>query len=467
MHNRSLHFGLHALAALWLLCAATTARATPTDDSVWVVLGPQGQAVARYLTSQPCPDIVVDGSTHRMHLRAAAALEAQRPTASPASASKAANFAQRTCEFDLPAGTHSASIHGSNLPVAHDSYRRIVVIGDTGCRIKSGEPAQACNDPQHYPFAAIARAAARWHPDLVVHVGDYLYRENPCPDNQPGCQGSPWGYGSDSWRADFFTPARALLQAAPWVMVRGNHESCQRGGQGWWRFLDPRPLQAGRDCNLASNDMRGNFSDSYAVPLGDSAQIVVMDSAAVPRQPLEADDPRTQALRASLEQALQLTHQAQFNFLANHHPVLGFAAFYGHDGQAELAPGNSALQALLRKMQTGLYPASVDVLLSGHVHVWEQLDFSGTYPSQFIAGFSGTQEDIVPLPAHLPPDAQPAPGAQVAHFSSWVNGFGFMTMQRRDNQRWDVQIHDREGKVVNTCTIEGRHSQCKRDQIED
>ena len=30
--------------------------------------------------------------------------------------------------------------------------------------------------------------------------------------------------------------------AAPWIVVRGNHESCSRAGQGWWRFLDPRPL---------------------------------------------------------------------------------------------------------------------------------------------------------------------------------------------------------------------------------
>jgi hypothetical protein len=50
---------------------------------------------------------------------------------------------------------------------------------------------------------------------------------------------SPWGYGWDTWKADFFDPAQALLKAAPWVMVRGNHETCTRAGQGWWRFLDP------------------------------------------------------------------------------------------------------------------------------------------------------------------------------------------------------------------------------------
>jgi hypothetical protein len=30
----------------------------------------------------------------------------------------------------------------------------------------------------------------------------------------------------------------------------------------------------------------------------------------------------------------------------------------------------------------------------------------------------------------------PAPGAVVEHFSSWVDGFGFMTMERRGADQW-------------------------------
>ena len=70
------------------------------------------------------------------------------------------------------------------------------------------------------------------HPDLVVHVGDYHYRENACPAGDAGCSTSPWGYGWDAWDADFFTPAKRLLAVAPWIVVRGNHESCDRAGQG-------------------------------------------------------------------------------------------------------------------------------------------------------------------------------------------------------------------------------------------
>jgi hypothetical protein len=155
-----------------------------------------------------------------------------------------------------------------------------VVLGDTGCRLqKSSNSYQACNDSAQYPFATVAAQAAAWKPDLVIHVGDYHYRENACPEGNAGCAGSPWGYGWDAWDEDFFAPGARLLDAAPWIMARGNHENCQRGGQGYWRFLDPRPLLKGRDCNAAADDDSGNYSDPYAVPIGQATQLLVLDTA--------------------------------------------------------------------------------------------------------------------------------------------------------------------------------------------
>ena len=144
-----------------------------------------------------------------------------------------------------------------------------MVIGDTGCRIKASDNIfQACNDAAQWPFKQVAAAAAAIAPDLVIHVGDYHYRETACPAGDPACAGSPWGYGWDAWEADLFAPAQPLFAAAPWIVVRGNHESCFRAGQGWWRFLDPRPLAARQDCNSAADDSVGDYSAPYAVPLG-------------------------------------------------------------------------------------------------------------------------------------------------------------------------------------------------------
>ena len=89
------------------------------------------------------------------------------------------------------------------------------------------------------PFPRWPAAAAKFKPDLVIHVGDYLYRESACPPGNQGCAGSPWGDNWTTWKADFFDPAAPLLAAAPIVLVRGNHEDCKRAGPGWTRLQGP------------------------------------------------------------------------------------------------------------------------------------------------------------------------------------------------------------------------------------
>lgn len=89
-----------------------------------------------------------------------------------------------------------------------------------------------------WPFAQIARSAAAWQPDLILYVGNYFYRDDPCPAGNAGCAGSLTG---DTWaaaRADFFAPAAPLLEVVPWIFVRDNHEACDRIGQAWSRLLD-------------------------------------------------------------------------------------------------------------------------------------------------------------------------------------------------------------------------------------
>jgi hypothetical protein len=60
-------------------------------------------------------------------------------------------------------------------------------------------------------LATNAASGAKLSPDLVLHIGDYHYRENACPPDIAGCKDSPWGYGWDTWQADLFRPAAPLL----------------------------------------------------------------------------------------------------------------------------------------------------------------------------------------------------------------------------------------------------------------
>ena len=449
-----------ALAAATIVLSGCASLGQAPALVSFVVIGADGAAIARVLTPAPaCPTIRLDQHTTAMTLRAPANTMAQRATASAPQDSKPSAFELRTCEARIPPGTLHASVAGRVLALPRARTERIVVIGDTGCRLKKNGAYQDCNDPAAYPFARIAALAAAWQPDLVVHVGDYHYRENACPAERPGCAGSPWGYGWDTWNADFFTPAQPLLRAAPWVMARGNHESCQRAGQGFRRFLDAYPLLAGRDCNDAADDAQGNHSAPYAVTLGDGAQLIVLDTSNTASKGFAAEDPRMAAFADNYRQMAALAQQARHNIVVGHHPILGIGA-QQKDGVVSLYGGDQGLQASFGALELALLPATVQAVLSGHMHLWEQVSFSSGHPSQFVSGFSGTLEDTVPLPKTLPPGAAPAPGALIDDISAWIDGFGFMTMERVGDDQWRVQVWDLHGAVRNTCTLSGKKSAC-------
>lgn len=447
------------------LTMPTAAHAQTGDvQSAFVVIGPDGSGVARAVTIKAlCPTLRGDGRAIPMTQRATAAALPLRPTQSTPENSKPSVFPVLTCEATIAKGIGGASIDGRALPLPRPRATRIVVIGDTGCRLKASEGAyQACNDPKAYPFAAIAERAAGWKPDLVIHVGDYLYRENPCPTGRAGCAGTPWGYGWDAWNADFFRPAEPLLRAAPWVVVRGNHENCSRAGQGWWRLLDPRPLEARRDCNDPADDERGDTSAPYAVPIGDGTQIVVLDLAIAGAKPIRESDYRFAAFRDSYARLDAFTRVAEHNIVIGHKPILAFAAA---DRSGTLDGGSRGIQSVFGSLNPLLLPTKVDMLLSGHIHVWEQLSFSPPHPSQFVVGFSGTKEDKVPLPATMPAGVEAGPGAIADRFSSWVDGFGYMTMQWVRDGVWDVKVWSVEGRRMNRCRATGRTSVCNRARV--
>jgi hypothetical protein len=445
-----------------LAAAAAPAKGEAHDFSSLVVMGPSGAAEVRVITDAPaCPEIAIDGRPHPMRPRAPAGSLPLRATASDPKLSKAADFPVLTCEARLPKGARRVLVQGRRLPTPRPLVRRIVVIGDTGCRLNAGADAyQACNDPQAYPFRRLAERAAAWKPDLVVHVGDYEYREAPCEPSKADCAGSPWGYGWDAWQADFFGPAAPLLQAAPWVAVRGNHEDCARAGQGWMRFIDPRPLRAESDCSDPARDASADDQAPYAVPLGGGAQVVVLDMTTAATEPTPATDGRHAQFAADYVALARLAGKARYTFVAVHKPILGFAGELKKD-QASLKPATRGIQSVFAEQNPQILPAGVGAVLSGHIHLWEQVGFSSNHPSQFIAGMSGTLEDVVPMPASLPAGATPTPGAVVESFSSWTRGFGYMTLERRRADAWDVTVWNLAGQVEKRCTLRGRRSRCE------
>jgi hypothetical protein len=307
-----------------------------------------------------------------------------------------------------------------------------------------------------WPFAAIAAAAARENPDLVIHVGDYHYRESACPQDQP-CANSAWGYGWDAWNADFFVPARPLLQAAPWVVVRGNHEECARAGQGWFRLLDARPYDAQRSCDESHNDAEANFSDPYAVPLGSHWQLIVFDSA-LASKPLNlgksADLRRLARYRENMLVVDALASApGMHSIFVSHHPVLGFTV-----KASRIQFGNQALLDAMKLVNGSRYfPPGVEASLHGHVHSFEAINFSSGHPAALVAGHGGDNLDteLSDSIGTAYPSAEAVRIDSVAH----AHSFGYLLLERGTNG-WTVSARRRDGSTLTVCTLRGTHLAC-------
>jgi hypothetical protein len=471
MKNPSLR-PMPALLALATVSAAATlascggdggslagAAVDPQVKAAWVEVGANGQSIVRAVTAAgSCPSIQIDGNVATMGLRAAAGTAAQRTTASDPADSKPSEFPVTTCETVLGAGAGFVALAGRPLPLPKAEPQRIAVLADTGCRMKKADNAfQACNDGTAWPFATIAATIAAMKPDLVMHIGDYHYRENACPKDIAGCKDSPWGYGWDTWEADLFKPAAPLLAAAPWVVARGNHEECARAGQGWARFLDTRAYDSSLSCDSPANDNTANFSDPYAVALGKDTQVVIFDSAKAGTAAFGASDFKFPIYQAQFRKVAGLVADtSKTSLFANHHPILAFAPIAG----GAPAPGNAGLQAVMRTLNpVAYYPEGVKIALHGHVHDFQALNFSSAHPATFVTGNGGDNVDVN-LPDPFPAGVTPAPGVVLDRITH-TNTFGFMMMERGD-AGWLYKAYTKTGKLLTTCVPNGSKVLCDK-----
>jgi hypothetical protein len=379
----------------------------------WLEFGPEGRLIARVIVDGECPSLVIDDMDVDMTRRA------------PASDA----FPVIVCEATVPFGTSRASILNQDLPLPTGPLRRIAVIGDTGCRVNDWEKKyQACNDPEAWPFAQVAETVAAWDPDLVIHVGDYLYRESPCPTDIAGCQGNPHGDNWTTWDADFFTPAASLLGSAPWIFMRGNHETCDRNPAGWFHFLDPRAYQAA--CE--------RFTEPYVILLL-GPTFAVIDSAEA------ADESDTPQETAEYTREFEVLGQiaAPGSWLVTHRPVWGILKSKQREFDVENATYAASSGDSLK--------ANYAVVLSGHIHVAETIAFDETSDRrpQLISGNAGTALDDIPTAS---PSAGELGDPAVAQAET-LSAFGFMTIEP-DGDVWIATQRDKNGNPLLNCILD-------------
>ncbi len=411
------------LPVLLALLGATAAQAQ--SPIAWTQLVDGGVAEARVVADGPtCPEAMVDGEPRPMKLRAAP---------------DDTGFPNRVCTLALPRGAASISVGGHALPPVPARIDRIVVLGDTGCRVK-GLLVQACNDPRAWPFALVSKRAAAEKPDLVIHVGDYYYRESACPPLLSACVGSPHGDLWPSWDADFFAPARPLLDAAPWVFARGNHENCARGWKGWSRMLEAGPPMAA--CGE---------SPAFHVPIGGAVTLHVLDSA-------DADDripaPASVALVRRQLDTLPRGGKGE-DWIVTHRPIWGEAPVFSFGPMGVFTVGlNRTEQAAAR----GQDLSAVAMIVSGHVHHFASFDFGEARPAQLVAGTGGDVGEKAdrarPYTATVSLD-----GLDAESFT--FQQFGYFLLERSPGHPgWTGVFKDLDGKVVARCTLDGRRLKC-------
>jgi hypothetical protein len=405
-------------ALILLALAATASRAGAGDFYRWTQYSSVGLEARAITTEGACPKAVIDGREVAMTVRA-----------QPDDA-----FSILVCTAAIPKDARTAAIEGRPLALPPARPDKILVIGDTGCRLKALF-LQDCNSLQSWPFRLAAETAARFAPDLVVHVGDYYYRESACPPLRQGCAGSPHGDNWAAWRADFFDPGESLLQAAPWVFVRGNHESCERGWRGWTRTLDAHPLAPDGRCEARERP--------FTVDLGGLTLLVLDVTAAEDRV---ADMQQAQFFKTQLAAAGAIDGPVWYAF---HKPIFSSIKVSG----AETIGDNKTLVEAAR----GGVPGNVQAILSGHLHTLQVASYASDFPAQFVVGNGGDTLDPY-APAKF--DGLTINGLAVEQGRSLPTAFGFATFERREGD-WLFTAYGVRGEPLMRCHLRGRKVDCE------
>lgn len=402
----------------WTLFALALAFGAPVGAATiaWVQMIPGGAEVRLVTAAASCPAVRVDG--------------AARPTVQRAGPGEA--FPNRVCAASLRAGERRILVDGLALRAPGPRPERLVILGDSGCRLKGGF-VQNCRDPGGWPFARIAALAAARKPDLVIHVGDYYYRETPCPAGNAGCAGSPYGDRWATWKAELFDPAAPLLAAAPWVFARGNHEDCKRGAAGWFRQLDAAP--AVKTCPADS--------DTFAVDLGGPTLFVVdsndTEDLIAPADKVARFAARLTSVKPGPGGAWILTHRPFWNSSR-----LGDLVADGLVNATERA-------AVKDRDLTG-----VALILSGHVHNFTSVSFGAARPPQLVVGTGGDTLDLGDAPPPAAGTAQ-VDGLPAELFT--MGRFGYFVFDRR-GENWVGRFYDTRDRADAVCLLHHRALTC-------
>ena len=101
--------------------------------------------------------------------------------------------------------------------------------------------------------------------------------------------------------------------------------------------------------------------------------------------------------------------------------------------------------------------ASVELMLAGHIHTFEAINYAAPVPPQILAGHGGDNLDPTPLDLRGA-TFQGNSGVQVKDGLS-VGGFGFLLMTKSD-AGWMIDLYRVDGSTEGRCAFASGRIDC-------
>lgn len=444
------------------------------------------QLVARALmpANAPCPMVEAVG--------AAGSTDIQMTERRPGPLAAPAFSTVLACSASLPKGLTSATISGQTIPATlPKTIKKVGIIADTGCEVDP-PTVQDCKSATAWPLAANASKVAAAKPDVILDPGDYYYREAACPpDAEAKCGGSPapmkgmpFYETSDGWLADVINPMSAMFPVAPLAMLRGNHEDCQRAGNGFFLYLDPRPGTE-KTCEPisapGSTDPKATSTGlipaepqitptwSFDLPLGASRnlRVAMLDNAYGTDKELTDWNIKQ---RQSYVQAAALTTPTagRESWLMGHRPIFALMSsteLPADDKQATTWTSDGQMVS-----SYGLL-GNYSMLLAAHLHFAQAIQIPGQ-PASLVIGNGGAYLD--PPTGYDPPKVGPLANADGSRMdpklapyppasATWTKvEFGYaIATPGTDSGAWAIDHFAHTGNQMGACSLAAAQIRCK------
>jgi predicted phosphodiesterase len=316
----------------------------------------------------------------------------------------------------------------------------MAVVGDTGCRLKEwsgGSAYQRCHLTDEWPYPEIAKKIASEKYDFLIHTGDYHYREHCTDPKLCPIYTKSIGYTWNAWWDDFYGPSQVLFKKSPVLLVRGNHEDCQRAHSGWG------PLSP---LNKKFTDSCEAIEPYQWIEIGDLVLINFDDSAFEDRNKLTPAEMAqwTEKFKEILTRIESLRNKKEIWFLT-HKPVMGYVP-NREDAEPESITQN--LKSVLT--ESGLIK-KIDYILSGHIHN-QQIVMNDPDIKQLIVAHTATSLD---------PFGRKITNQNIITTTDSKFSFGYALFERKGFKKWNWNFKNASGQLVLSCQVDKQKVNCQ------